>query len=126
MFFEKRKNVIKLLNLKLDEVSRWNQQAFKNATLAGQLAKLEEEMRKCENTDAESEGLQLADIFIVIGGLRRFNSLIGQEMFEAYVKKAKTKDIETLIESIDKKMKINRKRSKRWVWKQMPDGSYHH
>ena len=126
MFFEKRKNLIKLLNLKLDEVSRWNRQTFKNATLGGQLAKLEEEMREYENADAESEGLELADIFIVIGGLRRFNSLIGQGMFEAYTESAKTKYIEELIKNIDKKMAINRKCSKRGVWKQMPDGSYHH
>lgn len=126
MFFEKRKNVIKLLNLKLDEVSRWNRQTFRNATLAGQLAKLEEEIREYEEADAETEGLEFADIFIVIGGLRRFKSVIGQAMFEYFAETARTKEIETLINNIDKKMAINRKRSKRGVWKQMPDGSYHH
>ena len=124
MFFEKRKNLIKLLNLKLDEIESWNRKTFKNATLAGQLAKLEEEFREYQNeySDTDTERLELADVFIVIGGLRRFNSLIGKAIYETYIENAKTKDIEILIDNIDSKMKINNARK----WHKTDKGNYHH
>lgn len=65
---------------RLNSIKRWHEKTFPDATLAGQLAKLEEEI--CESLkvgkkDKAALFEEIADVLIVCAGLRRFDSKIG-------------------------------------------------
>lgn len=106
------------LNKKLDEIKEWNAEMFPDTTLSGQLCKLEEEMSEYKTSPSEEEA---ADIFIVLGGLRRFNSAVGDWIFKDFIYRNGT-SYKWLLDAIDNKMKINRARK----WHKTDNGSYHH
>ena len=106
------------LDKKLDEIKEWNAETFPDTTLSGQLCKLEEELLEYDKSGATEE---FADVFIVLGGLRRFNSAIGDYIFKDFIYRNGT-SYQWLIDAIDNKMKINRARK----WHKTDNGSYHH
>ena len=102
----------------LDEIKDWNVKTFPDTTLTGQHCKLEEEMLEYDACPTEEE---FADVFIVLGGLRRFNSAIGNYIFKDFIYR-NGPSYKWLIDAIDEKMKINRARK----WHKTDNGSYHH
>lgn len=118
------KNILLLaLYQELDSIKEWNEETFPDATLAGQLAKLEEEFKElAEAKEMEEKEKELADIFIVLGGLRRWDSKIGNCIVNTMVEKMPLSILLELLPSIKTKMDINRKR----VWKKSGDGKFHH
>lgn len=106
------------LNKLLDEIKEWNAETFPDTTLTGQLCKLEEEMLEYKTSPSEEEA---ADIFIVLGGLRRFNSAIGDWIFKDFIYRNGS-SYKWLIGAINKKMEVNRARK----WHKTDNGSYHH
>lgn len=101
----------------MNSITEWNKETFVDATMLGQLEKLEEELqelKECKSTEHAKE--EMADVFIVLAGLRRFNSQIGVALEEYFKKKFNYRDVFL-------KMDKNRKR----VWKKTSEnGSYHH
>lgn len=107
----------------LDVIKTWNKATFPEATLAGQLAKLEEEIKEFTEADNdEARAQELADIFIVLGGLRRFESLIGNMQEKFFTKEMPVAVLAKLIISIIQKMEVNMKRT----WEKDSDGKYRH
>lgn len=107
----------------MEEIKKWNEETFPDATLGGQLEKLEEEYEEYfSEEDEDKQEKELADIFIVLGGLRRWKSRIGccieNVMFEGMPLGTAFR----LLFKIKEKMEINRKR----VWKKSGDGKFHH
>lgn len=108
------------LDKKLDEIKEWNAETFPDTTLSGQLCKLEEEMLEYKSSPSKEE---LADVFIVLGGLRRFNSAVGDWIFIDFIYRySPGYSYKWLIDAIDNKMKINRARK----WHKTDNGTYHH
>lgn len=61
------------------EITEWHLNCFPDATLDGQLLKLEEELREWkEAVTVEDSGKELADVFIVCCGLSRWHSITGR------------------------------------------------
>lgn len=111
----------------MKEIEDWNRLTFKNATKAGQLMKLEEEMLEaaeaCES-DTKKFIEEQADVWIVLAGLRRFNSVIGHAL-EIALKKNTLRRPETkiaMLGAILKKMDINKARK----WGKPVNGLYKH
>ena len=127
---ERRHNAIVKLALLLEEIKKWNAETFKTSPLHGQLAKLEEEMQEfhqaIEEDDIEKGKAELADIFIVLGGLMRWNSKVGVFIKRSILDDMPAGAVEELISDIEKKMEINKERTAKGVWKVQPDGSSHH
>lgn len=121
---EETKNVLLLaLNCELNAIKEWNEKTFPDATLAGQLAKLEEEIEEMmQAKNNEDKMKELADVFIVLGGLRRWNSKIGISQENCHVAIMDTPILTNLIVEIAQKMEINLKR----VWKKSGNGKFHH
>lgn len=121
---EEHKEILMLdLNEVLEVIKIWNKATFPEATLAGQLAKLEEEIKEFTDAkDNEAHAQELADIFIVLGGLRRFESLIGNMQEKFLTKEMPVAVLAKLIVSIIQKMEINMKRT----WEKDSEGKYHH
>lgn len=72
--------ILENIDNRLNSIKRWHEKTFPDATLAGQLAKLEEEI--CESLkvgkkDKAALFEEIADVLIVCAGLRRFDSKIG-------------------------------------------------
>lgn len=109
---------IKEIEDTLENIKVWNMDTFPEATLGTQLLKLEEELKEhqlCKNDDLK----ELADVFIVVGGLRRFNSSIGYQFERLF--SLSSQDMDRLLELVHKKMRINLKRNGRMLM-----GYYHH
>lgn len=111
----------------MKDIEDWNRATFKNATKAGQLMKLEEEMLEAAEACEEDKKHFLeeqADVWIVLAGLRRFNSLIGRAL-EISLKKnvlnAPEKKI-AVLGAILRKMDINKSRK----WDKPVNGLYKH
>lgn len=133
IFFKKQKSLDKLskalflenIDNRLDSIKRWHQKTFPDATLAGQLAKLEEEISESLKTSPKDQAAffeEIADVLIVCAGLRRFDSKIGIAT-ENYLLEKATPDILAVINlAIMEKMEKNRKRK----WKKTNDGRFHH
>lgn len=115
--------VLSALHLELEEIKEWNEETFPDATLVGQLAKLEEEFKElAEAKELEEKEKELADVFIVLGGLRRWESHVGRHFENKFAEDMPFGLLGCLLGEIQKKMKINRKR----VWKKSGDGKFHH
>lgn len=120
-------NLIIKFEKQMNEIMKWNEETFPDATLAGQLAKLEEEFDEYyKATTPEEEMKELADVFIVLAGLRRWDSIIGTRSEKDTLYRMPLKLIEELHQRIQGKMEINKERTRKGVWKKQPDGSYHH
>lgn len=123
MFFNRRKKIKEKIVWQLLDVEEWNKRTFRDATMGGQLEKLEEEMKEFQEAPNKEEATkELADVFIVLGGLIRWNSRIGVFFENFYFDNLKTKSLEALSEAIDAKMEINRKRK----WHKTGNGKFHH
>lgn len=111
----------------MKDIEQWNRVTFKNATKAGQLMKLEEEMLEAaEASEGDTKHFleEQADVWIVLAGLRRFNSAIGRAL-EISLKKNTLSKPETkiaLLGEILRKMDINKARK----WDKPVNGLYKH
>lgn len=111
----------------MKEIEDWNRVTFKNATKSGQLMKLEEEMREAaEASEGDKKHFleEQADVWIVLAGLRRFNSVIGHAL-EISLKKNTLSMPETkiaMLAAILRKMEINKARK----WDKPVNGLYKH
>lgn len=104
-------------------IMNWNARTFPDATLEGQINKLQEEMT--EYKEAKTNGdkwHEIADIFIVLGGLRRWNYKEGLKLEKELIRSAKNEALKDLLDCIFDKMIINLDRK----WKKTGDGEYHH
>jgi hypothetical protein len=118
-----KKRATKKLYETLTEVKSWHKRTFKDCTLAGQLAKLEEELKEYDNAPDWSHSLaEMADVLIVLGGLDRWKSKIGEYMLQGFLSQANTRTIELWNVTVKAKLDINKRR----IWKKKADGSYHH
>lgn len=129
MFWNKKKDeegkyvLLLALNCELNDIKKWNEETFPDATLGGQLEKLEEEFNEYFNAkEVEDQKKELADVFIVLGGLRRWKSLIGNNQEITLTETMPIPVLGDLLININKKMEINRKR----VWKKSGNGKFHH
>ena len=111
------------------EVREWNEKTFPEATREGQFAKLEEEMAEFKEAamraDDEKMSKEFADILIVLMGLTRWKSLVADYLLKRFTD-CSDEEVERLIKNVRAKMKINRERSKKGLWKKTEVGSYHH
>lgn len=115
--------VLSAFHLELEEIKEWNEETFPDATLSGQLAKLEEEFKELAEAKGEENKMkEFADVFIVLGGLRRWKSHVGRHLENKFAEDMPSALLGCLLGEIQKKMKINRKR----VWKKSGDGKFHH
>lgn len=126
--FEKIEKMQKFeLSIKFDEemekIKKWNEKTFPDATMAGQLMKLEEELREFTETKTQKEQTkELADVFIVLGGLKRWDCLIGNFIRNKLFDDAPVCALKRILKAIRRKMDINRKRT----WKKSGDGRFQH
>ena len=104
----------------------WHTQAFPDATLDGQIIKMEEEYKEYTNTTpgTQDELDELADMIIVCCGIMRFDMKLGfaNLVHAIYNLGVTTHSPESLWCAVEHKMEENRKR----VWKKTNEGSYHH
>lgn len=115
------------LHFELEKIKQWNEKTFPDATLGGQLEKLEEEFEELGNaTKIEVQRKEMADIFIVLGGLRRWKSRIGNNQELALTEDMPIEVLTNLLLDINKKMEVNKERTRKGLWKKQPNGSYHH
>lgn len=120
---EARCELMVMLNCELEKIKKWNEETFPDATLGGQLAKLEEELAEfCEAKKIDDMRKELADVFIVLGGLRRWKSRLGASQEVELTKDMPLCVLSILLKNIYLKMDINRNR----VWKKSGDGKFHH
>lgn len=100
------------------EIIEWHTKTFTDATIEGQLIKLEEEMNEFLNSETKEEKLkEAADIYIVLCGLKRWDSYIGN-----FVKDFWFTPVPTLYNAVVEKMNKNKAR----VWTKTTEGIYHH
>lgn len=119
--------LVDLLKKKLEEIKEWNEETFPDATPEGQLSKLDEEFGELDEAKTmEEREKELADIFIVLGGLLRWKSRVGAYVANNLLDKMPNEILEKLLKAIDAKMEVNKERTRKGVWKKQPDGSYHH
>ena len=112
---------------KLEKIKQWNAETFPDATPEGQLAKLDEEFRELDEAKTQEEmEKELADIFIVLGGLLRWGSRLANYVLNSLLETMPTEILEKLLKEIDNKMEVNKERTRKGLWKKKPDGSYHH
>lgn len=117
----------KMFEDEMNEITNWNCQTFKNATKAGQLMKLEEEMLEAaEACDGDSKHFleEQADVWIVLAGLRRFNSLIGHALEISLQKNTLSQPATkiAMLGAILRKMDVNKARK----WDKPVKGLYKH
>ena len=100
------------------EIIEWHTKTFTDATIEGQLIKLEEEMNEFLNSETKEEKLkEAADIYIVLCGLKRWDSQIGK--FVMYYGFSYEDD---LYIAVVEKMNKNKAR----IWAKTTEGTYHH
>lgn len=132
MIFEKLFEKIEImqkmeLSIKFDEemekIKKWNEKTFPDATMAVQLLKLEEELREFTETKTQKEQTkELADVFIVLGGLKRWDCLIGNFIRNRLLDDTPVCVLKMILKAIRRKMDVNRKRT----WKKSSDGRFQH
>ena len=100
------------------EIIEWHTQTFPDATMEGQLIKLEEEMNELANSaNSEEELKEAADVYIVLCGLKRWDCQI-----EKFVTRFWFVPAVTLYKAVVEKMNKNKAR----VWEKTTEGTYHH
>lgn len=110
------------------KISDWHTVTFKDADKAGQLLKLDEEFEEwiaeAKKGNSEKQITELADCFIVASALWfRFEAAIGMFICKVIVFhhcNAKMYD------AIVAKMEVNKERTRKGLWKKLPDGRSHH
>lgn len=100
------------------EIIEWHSQTFPDATMEGQLIKLEEEMNELANSANSEEKLkEAADVYIVLCGLKRWDSYIGKFIIQQWFSGA-----DNLYNAVVEKMNKNKARN----WAKTTEGTYHH
>jgi hypothetical protein len=104
------------------EITEWHLNCFPDATLDGQLLKLEEELREWkEAVTVEDSGKELADVFIVCCGLSRWHSITGR-----IISLGLLNDITYYNDVFYKQVYNKHQKNKIRVWQKTTEGSYHH
>ena len=120
------KAIIEEIKKELAKVIIWHKKTFKDATVGGQLLKLEEEYKELEeaveNENDDEIFKEIADVLIVCAGLVRLGSIIGKVNIEATLDKMDIKELYNTLEALREKMKINRARK----WDKLKDGRFKH
>lgn len=120
------KAIIKEIKKELAKVIIWHKKTFKDATIGGQLLKLEEEYKELaeavKNENAEETFKEIADVLIVSAGLVRFDSFVGKINIETTLDTMDIKELYNTLEALREKMKINRARK----WDKLKDGRFKH
>lgn len=121
-----RDAIITEIKKELAEVMLWHKKTFKDATVGGQLLKLEEEYKELaeavENENGDETFKEIADVLIVCAGLVRLGSMIGKVNTEATLDKMDIKELYNTLEAIRAKMEVNRARK----WDKLKDGRFKH
>lgn len=100
------------------EIIEWHTKTFPDATLEGQLIKLEEELNELVNAKNKKEKLkEAADVYIVLCGLKRWNCQI-----EKFITRFWFVPAISLYNAVIEKMNKNKART----WAKTTEGSYHH
>lgn len=106
----------------IDEIRAWNEETFPDATLEGQLMKLEEEFKElAEASQFWKKEKEFADVFIVACGLTRWGSVIASSLLNDWLAFPE-KDLKRILKNVRKKMNKNRNRT----WEKSGDGRFHH
>lgn len=107
------------LSLLHDEIKEWHEKTFPDATLSGQLIKLEEELKELDEAQSVEESLkEMADVYIVCCGLDRWDSKVSEILQLHFI----TVITEDLVKAIKAKHEKNLKR----VWVKTQEGTFHH
>lgn len=105
-------------------IIEWQEMAFPDATLEGQIAKYQEELHEWEESQYEDIS-ELADMFIVACGIARFDLAQGliymADLYDQFVGNDSI-GIDEVMSKVEQKMEKNRKRT----WKKQDNGAYHH
>lgn len=100
------------------EIIEWHTKTFPDATMEGQLIKLEEELNELVNAKNKKEKLkEAADVYIVLCGLKRLDSYIGKFIIQHWFS-----GTDNLYNAVVEKMDKNKSRS----WAKTTEGTYHH
>lgn len=104
------------------EITEWHENCFPDATLEGQLVKLEEEFTEwMAATGVEDSGKELADIFIVCCGLGRWNSVTGRIITMGLLN-----DLTHYNDVFYKQVYNKHQKNKARAWAKTTEGTYHH
>lgn len=110
----------------LKSVTKWHKKTFADATIGGQLLKLEEEYKELveaiNKDDEKATYKELADVLIVCAGLVRLDSVLGNILIAHTLDKMSNDELRETLKGIRKKMKINRARK----WEKLKDGRFKH
>lgn len=105
-------------------IIEWQEMAFPDATLEGQITKYQEELHEWEESQYEDIS-ELADMFIVACGIARFDLAQGliymADLYDQFVGNDSI-GIDEVMSKVEQKMEKNRKRT----WKKQDNGAYHH
>ena len=108
------------------KIADWHTVTFKDADKAGQLLKLDEEFDEwlAETADHEKQLEEIADCFIVASALWfRFEAAIGMFICKTIMIQFGNDE---LYDAIIAKMEVNKERTRKGLWKKLPDGREHH
>lgn len=121
-FFEPIKTTQQQLQELISEIRAWNEETFPDATLEGQLMKLEEEFKElAEARQFWKKEKEFADVFIVASGLTRWNSVLANALLNDWLQFPE-KDLKRILKNVRKKMNKNRNRT----WEKSGDGRFNH
>lgn len=104
------------------EIIKWHKTRFPDATLEGQLVKLEEKFTEwMAATGVEDSGKELADIFIVCCGLARWKSVTGKIITMGLLN-----DLTHYNDVFYKQVCNKHQKNKARIWQKTAEGTYHH
>lgn len=118
-----RKAYLRIYENLMQAITKWNLKTFPDATQEGQKMKLWEEMDEFEAEDTLSGKMkELADVFIVLAGLRRWNDKEARQIEKDILKHANNISLSDLLDAMFQKMMVNMSRN----WVKQGDGRFHH
>ena len=104
----------------LEKMAKEHEKLFPNASLESQIWKLEEEIKEFEDSYYIGEEInELADIFIVLGGLYRWCPKVSYQFYDGIT--CMDYNWSLVEEEVNRKWQINLKR--KWAWN---GKTYHH
>lgn len=105
-------------------ITEWHEETFPDATEEGQHSKWDEEIYEVMHARGKKKLEELADLYIVACGLRRWNTEEFNERID-YISGIASRngwEAKELWDAVCKKMKKNRRR----IWKKSGNGKFHH
>lgn len=108
----------------IGSITEWHEETFPDATEEGQHSKWDEEIYEVMHAKGKKKLEELADLYIVACGLRRWNTAEFNHRADYILEIAEYNKwtAAQLWEAVCKKMEKNRKR----VWKKTGAGKFHH